>query len=266
VNPSRASRYAWLERHAPRLAIAGQQLIWHLSPLGRESRRRLKALRGRHAGERCIIIGNGPSLREMDLRPLVRERTFGLNRGYLLYDRLGGPTTYHVVVNPLVAEQWAGEIRDLPMTKFAAWGLRHWLGGGGMVYVGRPSRVRSPRFSQDVIRDIWAGATVTYVALQIAYYLGFQEAILIGVDHRFSAQGRPHQEVVQSGTDADHFDPGYFGKGSRWNLPDLETSALAYSLARKAYEADGRRVVDATVGGALEVFPKVDYGSLFPAR
>jgi hypothetical protein len=71
---------------------------------------------------------------------------------------------------------------------------------------------------------------------------------------------------VQSGTDADHFDPGYFGKGSRWNLPDLETSALAYSLARKAYEADGRRVVDATVGGALEVFPKVDYGSLFPAR
>jgi hypothetical protein len=200
----------------------------------------------------------------MDLRPLARERTFGLNRGYLLYDRLGGPTTYHVVVNPLEAEQWAGEIRDLPVTKFSAWGLRHWLGSGaGMIYVGGPSRSRSPRFSSDITRDVWPGATVTYVALQIAYYLGFQEAILIGVDHRFSAHGKPHQEVVQSGSDADHFDPAYFGKGSRWNLPDLKTSELAYSLARKAYEASGRRVVDATVGGALEVFPKMAYESIF---
>jgi hypothetical protein len=150
------------------------------------------------------------------------------------------------------------------MTKFAAWGLRHWLEGGpGMIYIGGPSRSKLPRFSRDVARDIWAGATVTYVTLQIAYYLGFQQAILIGVDHRFSAQGRPHQEVVQTGNDADHFDPAYFGKGSRWNLPDLATSETAYRLARDAFERDGRQILDATVGGALEVFPRVAYGSIF---
>ena len=34
-------------------------------------------------------------------------------------------------------------------------------------------------------------------------------------------------------------------------------------MAREAYEADGRQVLDATIGGKLEVFPKVAYDSLF---
>jgi hypothetical protein len=34
-------------------------------------------------------------------------------------------------------------------------------------------------------------------------------------------------------------------------------------MARQAYEAAGRSVVDATVGGKLTVFPKIDYNSLF---
>jgi len=220
-------------------------------------------MKGGHRGERCVIIGNGPSLRGMDLRPLNREKTFTLNRGYLLYDRIGG-AAYHVVVNPLVAEQWAWEIQSLEATKFSAWGLRRrFARHPEMIYVGGPSRSKTPRFSSDITRDIWPGATVTYVAMQIAFYLGFQQVVLIGVDHRFLAPGRPHQEVIQGGDDTNHFDPNYFGKGTRWNLPDLVTSESAYRLAREAYERDGRQILDATVGGALEVFPKVEYGSLF---
>jgi hypothetical protein len=33
-------------------------------------------------------------------------------------------------------------------------------------------------------------------------------------------------------------------------------------LAREAFERDGRRVVDATPGGKLTVFPKVEYEAL----
>jgi hypothetical protein len=264
VNPPLPQRHAWLEAHAPWLAAAGQRAVWALDRRGRASRSQLRAMKGRHAGERCVIIGNGPSLREMDLRPLAGERTFTLNRGYLLYDRIGSPSTYHVVVNPLVAEQWADEILALRATKFAAWGLRHFFGRQAEItFVGGPSRSKTPRFSKDVARDLWPGATVTYAALQIAYYLAFQRVILIGVDHRFSAPGAPHQEVIQTGDDRNHFDPSYFGKGSRWNLPDLEASEMAYRLAREAYEKDGREILDATVGGALNVFPKVDYRSVF---
>jgi len=93
--------------------------------------------------------------------------------------------------------------------------------------------------------------------------MGFKQVILIGVDHSFQSKGTPHSTVVSKGDDQDHFDPSYFGKGFRWQLPDLETSEQAYHLAREAYEKDGREILDATIGGKLAIFPKVDYPSLF---
>ena len=257
-------KHVWLEERAPHLLLAARRLLWLTEPRGRNSRRRLKALRGRYRGRRCFVLGNGPSLNGMDLRPLASEITFSLNRGYLLYDRIGAPSTFHVVVNPLVAEQWTDELANLPNTKLIDWSLRRFFRPeADIVYWGRPTRSMTPRFSRDVNKDIWSGATVTYVALQLAYAMGFDPVILAGVDHRYRAEGKPHQEVVAAGEDPNHFAPDYFGKGSRWNLPDLETSELAYTLARHYYHADGREILDATVGGALQVFPMVDYPSLF---
>ena len=81
--------------------------------------------------------------------------------------------------------------------------------------------------------------------------------MLVGVDHRFAVSGPAHQVVESAGPDASHFDPNYFGKGFKWQLPDLQTSEIAYELARQNFEADNRRIVDATVDGALAVFPKL---------
>lgn len=120
-----------------------------------------------------------------------------------------------------------------------------------------------PKFARDVRGRLWEGATVTYVALQLAFYMGFQQVILIGVDHSFSTQGKPNTTVVSQGDDPDHFHSAYFGKGFRWQLPDLDTSERGYILAREAYRQAGREVLDATIGGKLTVFPKVDYSSLF---
>lgn len=120
-----------------------------------------------------------------------------------------------------------------------------------------------PGFQKDLKGRVYEGSTVTYVAMQIAYYMGFQEVVLIGVDHSFSTQGPKNAEVVSQGDDPNHFHPGYFGKGFRWHLPDLENSERSYRLAKQAFEADGRKIVDATVGGKLQVFEKVDYDSLF---
>ncbi|MCK5647224.1 MAG: hypothetical protein KAH97_10610, partial [Anaerolineales bacterium] len=65
------------------------------------------------------------------------------------------------------------------------------------------------------------------------------------------------------GDDPNHFAPEYFGKGISWQLPDLEASEFAYEMARQAYDRAGRRILDATIGGNLNVFPKVDYLKLF---
>jgi hypothetical protein len=93
--------------------------------------------------------------------------------------------------------------------------------------------------------------------------MGFEQVILIGVDHSFTTQGKPNTTVVSQGDDHDHFHAGYFGKGFRWQLPDLETSERAYCMARQAYQQAGRQVLDATIGGKLTVFPRIDYDTLF---
>jgi hypothetical protein len=80
---------------------------------------------------------------------------------------------------------------------------------------------------------------------------------LVGVDHRFATVGNPHQVVESTGPDESHFNPNYFGRGIRWQLPDLVTSERAYALARERFSKDKRIIIDATVGGSLTVFPKM---------
>ena len=232
-------------------------------PLGRLSRRQLAALQDSQRGKRCFIIGNGPSLRQTDLQKLRGEATFGTNRIYLMFPELGFHTTYYVSVNHLVIKQCAAEIMPLPMPKFIPWGTRRDLPGVTADTIFINCSCPQPGFARDARGVVWQGATVTYVALQLAYHMGFEQAILIGVDHNFVTQGPPGQAVTSQGDDPNHFDPKYFGKGFRWELPDLETSEVAYRMAKAAYEQDGRQVLDATIGGKLTIFPKVDYNSLF---
>ncbi len=235
---------------------------WH--PWRRESRKRLSALKDIHRGERCFIIGNGPSLNKTDLRKLRGESTFGLNRIYLLFPELGFTTTYYLSMNDLVIEQCAAEILALPIPKFLTWRSRRFINPTEDTHF-LYTTYTGPKFARNVSGRLWEGATVTFVALQLAYHMGYEKVILIGVDHNFVTQGDANKVVTSQGDDPNHFAPNYFGKGFKWQLPDLETSERAYRMAKIAYESDGRQILDATVGGKLSVFPKVDYTGLFPA-
>jgi hypothetical protein len=254
----------WKEKIRQCLSSIKHGLLYQVLPLGRASRTRLTELKDSHRGERCFIIGNGPSLQRTDLSKLRDEYTFGLNRIYLLFPELGFSTTFLVTVNWLVLEQCADEILSIPSIKFLPWTFRKRLNPN---ILGNTVFVQSERgdkvFTPDARKSLWTGATVTYVAMQLAFHMGFEQVVLVGVDHSFSTGGKAHTEVVSQGDDPNHFSPEYFGKGFRWNLPDLETSEIAYQMARQAYESAGREIVDATIGGKLTIFPKVDYLSLF---
>ena len=246
----------WYNRARHRLAAV-------YDPRLRYSRVRLEQLRDSHRGERCFILGNGPSLAKMDLSRLRSEPTFGLNRVYLLFPSMGFSTTYFVSVNTLVIGQSASQIKSLAMPKFITWRARGALKGDERVMFLDTDYTGDLTFATDVIGRVYEGSTVTYVALQLAYYMGFENVILIGVDHTFQATGTPNVTVVSEGRDPDHFAPDYFPAGFKWQLPDLRASERAYHLARETFEADGRRVLDATVSGQLQIFPKVDFDQLF---
>lgn len=234
---------------------------WH--PWRRESRRKLAALKDSHRGERCFLIGNGPSLRQTDLSKLKGEFSFGFNRIFLAEAELGFKPSCLVSINDLVIEQSAAELQALEMPKFFAWRARRFVQMDGHTHFIYTSYT-GPGFARDVTGRVWEGATVTNVALQLAFHMGFSKVILIGVDHNFTAaQGKPNTTVVSTGEDPNHFSGAYFGKGFRWQLPDLETSERGYRNARQAFEAAGRQVVDATIGGKLRIFERVDYNTLF---
>ncbi len=138
------------------------------------NRVRISRQHGSHVGERCFILGNGPSLRSMDLAPLSHEVTFGLNRIYLMFDRLTFHPTYYVCINELVLEQFAHEIRALSMPKFLNWNRRALFGPGDEVTLFLRLRLGlRDGFATDLCRPIFSGGTVTYAAIQIAYYMGY---------------------------------------------------------------------------------------------
>jgi hypothetical protein len=277
----------WLKRAAEWPAAA-----YH--PDRRASIQRLAEMKDIHKGKRCFIIGNGPSLRNTDLQRLRGEYTFGMNRVYLAFPEWAFTTSYLVSVNSLVIEQCASDLLYQPMPVFLSWRSRQHLQMASAAEHNSVSSLENalppshaalddqpasfaknnrpiflhttytgPRFTQDARRRLWEGATVTYVCLQLAYYMGFEEVILIGVDHSFATKGKPNTTIVSEGDDPNHFAAGYFGKGFRWQLPDLDTSEVGYWMAKQAYEQACRRVLDATVGGKLEVFKKIDYNGLF---
>ena len=238
----------------------------YLHPWRRESLRRLARLKDAHKGKRAFIIGNGPSLKQTDLSKLKNEITFCMNRFYLAFPELGFTATYLCITNDLVVEQFADDINALTLPKFIAWrSHRHFSPQLPIAQV--PTFIYTsytgPGFARDVRGRVWEGGTVTNLALQLAFHMGIEKAILIGVDHNFASKGEANKTVVSEGDDQNHFMPNYFGKGVKWQLPDLDTSEIGYALAREAYRKASREVVDATAGGKLTIFPKVDYESLF---
>lgn len=241
----------------------------YLHPWRRTSIKRLTDLKDRYKGERAFIIGNGPSLRNTDLGKLKNEFTFGMNRIYLMFEELGFKTSFLSVVNDLVIEQTASDLAALEMPKFLTWRSRNHFNNTD--FLEHPEKLPTflfttydaPSFSKDARGRLWEGATVTYVTIQLAFHMGFKEMILIGVDHNYQSVGKPNTTVTSQGDDPNHFSSNYFGKGFRWQLPDLETSEIGYRMARAAVEKSGRRILDATVGGKLTIFDKIDYNSLF---
>ena len=236
----------------------------------------LYALKNRYAGiTRAFVIGNGPSLNETDLSRLKDEVTFGVNGIFLKFDEIGFKPTFYVVEDHLVAEDRADQINSLAgITKLFPIYLGYCLKEGeNTIFFNHRSRKSYPHgfdFSTDAGEVTYTGCTVTFTCLQLAFFLGVKEIYLIGVDHSYAI---PESTKIEKSYNVDiydmeeddpnHFSPDYFGKGFRWHNPQSDKMEEAYMEARKIAEQNGCTIYNATKGGKLEVFPRVDFDSLF---
>ena len=218
----------------------------------------LAYLKNLYQGERCFIIGNGPSIKNTDLSILKNEYTIGLNRIYLNYENMGYQPSFLCITNPNVTEQFAAEIDLLDSIKFLTSKSYEIIKNKWNTYFMKSRGVHE--FYEDLSDMVWSeGCTVTFCAMQVAYYLGFDTVILVGVDHNFTNSGTPHQLVEADSEDENHFHPEYFGKGVKWQYPDLPASEVSYNIAKGIYTNNNKKIFDATIGGKLKVFQKVDY-------
>lgn len=236
---------------------------------------RLVALHNYYAGKRCFILGNGPSLLKRNLSPLAGEVTFAANGLFRKFDELGFAPTFFCQVDKTQAEDWEDELAALSgFTRFVALknSYAHPLSSEIVVLNGLlqkdDDRTR-PRFSLDAASQVYHCKTVTFIALQLAYYMGFSEVYLVGMDHSFGKLARmfPPGDLVINEQNIDlveqqHFSPGYYKIGDRIGIPDMGMIESGYSVARDIFARDGRKVFNATDGGELEVFERIAFDDI----
>lgn len=224
-----------------------------------ERRQAFYALKNKYEGERVVILGNGPSINKTDLSLLADEYTIGLNKVYLLFDRIDWrPTIISSYIGDVVQQcrEDYFKLGDIPT--FIAHEAREIitpLDRENMYYYGPHKRFQ---FSLDPATEVCCGYTVTYVAMQLAFYMGFSKVILVGVDHRFNYKGPSDKWHVMEVPDQNHFCSTYFDSGQNWQAPNLYMASAHYAFAGAAYRRFSREIVDCTVDGALDVFRKAD--------
>ena len=223
---------------------------------------KLMALKDSQKGKRCFIIANGPSIRDMDLSVLKDEVTIGMNRIYLLKEKIGFLPTYLVVNDvALTLKQFPEELANVESIKLYLWnGRKYFKSKKDIIYFKQIFKVH---FSDDFSHAIYGGHSVTYACLQLASYLGCEEVILIGKDHSYMQRGIPGKTLVSTGKENNHFISGYYKKGMKWEIPDYKGEELAYKMAKTNFEKKGKKILDATVNGKLNIFDKIDFDSLF---
>jgi hypothetical protein len=193
----------------------------------------------------CIILGNGPSLKDVSNDLLDNFYTFGSNG---IYDKY--IPDFYVCINLLEADRRKQIIESLESFRL--------INSEANIQCEVQLNSLGPEFSFDPYSAICQGNTVTYVCLQLAYFYGFKTVYLLGIDHKYSHPGNPDEEIVWRGDDVNHFSPSYIHDGDSWNCPNLEMSEHYYRLALNVFKRNRRKIINLTKGTALTVFPIKD--------
>lgn len=220
----------------------------------------LEKFKNLHEDGRCFIVATGPSLRISDLDVLHRNRKIciSLNGIFKAFNRTKWRPDYYVITDPNGVTAWKQDILAMDVKeKFVsdnAWSFKKEEVKDGNIHKWHHNIMAEkgcePRFSDDFSRITYSGTTVVYDgALQLAVYMGFKEIYLLGTDCE-----------QESGGKVLHFVDNYAPGPSHLHLDSI---MLAYQSAKRYADAHGIKIYNATRGGALEVFERVDFDSLF---
>ena len=251
---------------------------------GKSYRERLMALHNVHHGKRCFVMGNGPSLARMNLSLLKEEITIGSNGIFKKFSEIGFPTTYFTMEDTEQVEDREDELASISgTTRFFALYNAHCIPARddtlflniertshGEGHQGKRWKHLYPQFSLDLASAVYLGATITYINIQLAFFLGCDPIYLIGVDHNYGAITKKYKsgkididDKVMDELQNSHFISDYHSVGGRFGVPYTEQQEMAYAHSYFVVKSFGRNIFNAGYDSHLEIFPKVSFDSLF---
>ena len=221
----------------------------------------LKRFCNLHRGQRCFIVATGPSLQMSDLDRLYKydEICMSVNTVYKAFSLTKWRPRYYFYEDSGINNKIIDEIKGVDVKyKFLAdrrlQVVDSFAGKNRFVYktYSEYYEEEGPNFSSDIEEGTFFGYTVLYQCLQFALYMGFQEIYIIGADC----------EYKNFGGSGDHFIDDYEDNTQKGFLNTNKIFA-AYKVARKEAESRNINIYNATRGGKLEIFERVDFDTLF---
>lgn len=255
--------------------IKRQWLISYSNRLFRNSSRKMKSdsllkeLRDKHKGKRAFVICNGPSLKAEDLTKIHENGDISIasNKIDKIFNQTQWRPTYYCVSDEAyqyslldVMNHVPAEVKFFRTDSFVT--TRNvtsptvWLNTDG-----DRKLLDNPNFSERIDDIIYAIASVTYMLMQIMVYMGVRELYIIGCDNSYAIERKKDGTIVHKGGSS------YFaGSDEKDNAKTVGASwemNIAYEFARKYADEHGIKIFNATRGGHLEAFERVDFDSLF---
>ena len=220
----------------------------------------VKKFQNKHNGEKCFIVATGPSLRIEDLNVLKENNidTFSMNEIYKAYTNTCWRPDYFVAEDYVFLSSYRKnkELNKDDETVFLIGDTNEDVCKNNKKneYIYHVNYIRrdydKTRFATDLTKGTYAGGTVTYECLQWAIYMGYNEIYLLGVD--FSYYGEEKKNYA-------HF----FEEKVLTARPATEWVYNSYVSAKDYASQNNVKIYNATRGGKLEVFERVDFDSLF---
>ncbi len=227
---------------------------------------RIEEFRDVHRGERCFIVATGPSLRIDDLETLRRNNEFciSMNTIFYCFEKTTWRPDIYCVLDGAIIDKWKNKIENLDVSVFFVGDssikeFQENLEGKLYVYHSMSGKyyMRNPKITTDFSEKVFNSGSVTFISIQLAIYLGFTDIYLLGTDFSYNI-----------GKKNNHFMSGK-SQNNEYNFSrsiineSLYYAQNSYRCLKLEAEQLGHKIYNATRGGALEVFERVDFDSLF---
>lgn len=236
---------------------------------------KMKQFENIHENERCFIIGNGPSLLIDDLNTIKNEYSMAANKIFQLYGKTDWRPSYYFSDDPYVIQSafpskdsYKSVIKDskaaFTSTRRKMFDYRNDTDINNMFFYRTCNDLEKgkPGFSNDCSRCVFTSYTITYTMLQIAVYMGFKEIFLLGIDHNYSVEKNINGEIIRNSMVKNHTEYMDDNDFDIEHIPEIGIMNLGYEVAKGYAKNCGVEIYNATRGGKLEVFERVDFDAV----